>query len=260
MKIKRKKTDRQLQRRQWTKKQLTEADFNFAVSSSNATWNSLSHRLWQCEQVAAKKVIAEMLDWELFRELDDPRCVECKREPYLAVQSHQQKVDEVLKPAPRPPPVEALSEVPLSEVQSREAALQQNYHGRQIHAFEIDLFEESEITVKRFHKWLARKWDRDYRKTPWRRRMTWELKQQFARRGRLRYGEYLRALAVHRLKKAGYTRQEAEKKLGLKIYALNPLLQMNVKTHGTNYWNKLPKLAEREIEKFRAAILPLYTS
>jgi len=78
------------------------------------------------------------------------------------------------------------------------------------------------------------------------------MKKSLAKRGALRLDASLRALAVRRLKLAGYKREDAEHRLGLKRYALNPRLKMNFNTaqpgdqsssSGTDQWAKLPALA-----------------
>jgi hypothetical protein len=214
-----------------------------------------------------------MLDWELFRELDDPRCGESKRQPFLAVKEHEERIANVLDKTtmPKPAQIEPLSKVALADAVKRNRELTSGADaGVRVHAFEIEWDEKTDVTVQRFRNWLvAHKQGHDPRSrneyvtnaagVPERRMRKPAfvlVRESLARRGRLRYAELLRALAVRRLKEAGYNRGEAEQKLRLTRYALNPRSLPN--GTGTNHWNKLPKLAMREIESFAEKTAPAY--
>jgi hypothetical protein len=257
----------QFRLRQWSKKRLTEDDYKFAVSDHRENWNSLTHRLWNSSRQAAKKAVAAMLDWEFFRELQN-----CKSPPFLAIKEHQERIKNVLDMTTllKPAEIEPLKHIPLDDAVERNTELSSGVvpGGIRVHAFEIEWDEKTDVSVQRFKNWLvAHKQGPDPRsRTVWatnaagvpERRIqcpNTEMKLALARRGRLRYNSVLIALAVRRLKVAGYKRSEAEKLLGLKSYALNPRLKT---TQGGNLWNKLPKLAQREIENFVRKITPVY--
>jgi hypothetical protein len=232
MKSRREQPHKQVQLRQWTKKEITEHDFSFAVSSSKDVWNSLSHRLWQCKRPAAKKVVADMLHWEILREFKDNTC-----QAFLATKEHQERIKNVLDATTRPKPseIEPLQEINLADAIKRHNELTQGVRSRiSVHAFEIDRDERTEITEQQFHNWLVR-----YKQTPDHRRV---LKQALDRLGRQSLDAGLRAIAVRRLKMAGYSREESESRLVLKRYAL---------ASPTDYWTKLPLLAEQKVSRYQ---------
>ncbi len=248
---------------------MTEDDYKFAISDDRENWNSLSHRLWNANRETAKRVVAAMLDWELFRELQS-----CNSPPFLAVKEHQERIKNVLdkKTLLKPAQIEPLKEVTLTDAVKRNNELSSGVH---VHAFEIEWDEKTDVTVQCFRNWLVAYKQRPH---PCSRMICVtnaagepemkivkpgfvEAKEALARRGRLRYDSELRALGVRRLKNAGYKRAEVEKFLRLKPYTLNPRLKTRQGNNhqGTNQWNKLPKLAQCEIESFVEKITPLYT-
>jgi len=259
------------QLRKWSKKTLTQHDFKFAISDDRKAWNCVADRLWNCGRQAAKSVVADMLEWELFRDLINPRCIECRRKPFLGVEEHRERIANVLDKTTvlKPAQIEPLSEIALADAVKRNEELTSGVDaGVRVHAFEIEWDEKTDLTVQRFRNWLLlykRRHDPRSRITKATNAAgvpemkiqcgIAELKESLALRGRLRYDSLLRALAVRRLKQAGYKRSETEKMLGLKQYALNPRLRF---TQGGNQWNKLPKLAQREIESFVRIITPVY--
>jgi hypothetical protein len=274
-----KTTTNQFQLRQWNQQNLTKDDYKFAVSSDPKNWNSLTHRLWNSGRQAAKSVVADMFDWELFRELDAPHCPECKRGPFLAVGEHEDLISRILDRTtlPKPSQIEPLREVALAEAVQRNQDFSTGLDaGVRLHALEIEWDEQTDVTVQRFRNWLvALKRAPDPRTRIGReinaagvseinlkKRGLVGIREALARRGRSSYDALLRALAVRRLKEAGHNRKQAEELLGLAQYALNQRLPPNVKhpdrAPRTDHWNMLPRLALREIESFVLQISPLY--
>jgi hypothetical protein len=238
------KQSERFQLRKWTRKRLTEADFSFAISSKRDEWDSLTHHLWKSERVAAKKVVADMLDWEIWREFEGNTSP-----PFLSVKEHEERISSVLDltTLPKDSQLEPLKNVSLPDAAKRNNGLSSGVdEGVRVHAFEIERDEPTEVTVKRFRNWLVQ-----HKRTLLAQYArpgsghTWiaAVKGRFANRGRLSFDAALRALAVRRLKMAGFSREEAERKLQLKRYAL----------FRPDSWSnsRLIALAERTIHEYR---------
>jgi hypothetical protein len=227
--------------RQWTKERLTEQDFSFAVSAKKGTWDSLSHRLWQSKRDEAKKVVAAMIDWETWREFEGNDLPS-----FSAVKENKERISFVLDPTtlPNDSQIEPLKKVSLPDAVRRNGEFLSGVDkGIRVHAFEIERDELTEVTVNRFRNWLVRYkralWEQ-YAKPGSRHTGIAAVKGYFANRGRLSYDATLRALAVRRLKMAGYTREESESRLGLGNKAL---------MRPTNHWDKMPKRACEYIQE-----------
>jgi hypothetical protein len=207
----------------------------------------MTHRLWQSKRNAAKKVVAAMLDWETRREFKGDNSL-----PYLSVQKNQERISSVLGAAtlPKDSEIGPLKEIPLADAFRRNGEFSGGVdEGIRVHALEIERDEPTDVTVKRFRNWLVQ-----HKRALWAQyakpgsRHTWiaAVKGRFANRGRLSFDATLRALAVRRLKMAGYSREEVERKLQLKRYALSC----------PDSWSdsRLPALAERTIHEYQEMI------
>lgn len=231
--------------RRWTKQNLTEDDYRFAISSSREKWECLATRLWTSKIGMAHWIAEELFIWEIWREV-------FVAPPFLSVQANQQRIQNAFsqhkdKPADLPP----LEEIPVEKAARYVKARRQFankrghpgrlvYQGMSIHAFLLYRDEPTESVVQRFRNWLVRfrtqsdprEWMGLVRKVDIR-----------FREGRQSFDVFLRALAVRRLKEAAYSRAEAEQRLNLKRYSLD------------GQWNKLPKIAERLTSELEAVPL-----
>lgn len=248
--------------KKWTRKNLTEFDFKFAKSDDGKDWNCLASRLWKSKGREGKQLVVGMLDHELFRELRLKGCPACKRKPFLALKRNQKRIEQIFAGnTSKSPATEPLVQVSLCDAAKREEELRNYDKGVSVCALEIGRDEDSDVTLKRFEKWLV-----NFKKSPDSRRWVQPMKQGLAHRGALRFDAALRALAVRRLKEAGFKREEAEKALGLRRYALNPILQRmgtpqpgnTASQTGGNAWAKLPDSAKQRINAFAEAVAPLF--
>jgi hypothetical protein len=241
--------------KQWAKKELVPNDYSFAEWESGKGWNCLADKL----NSIAPRVAQEMLVWELFREFPRHRPFFKRRDwrPYLSVDEHLNRINKALAGGfngePRLTP---LDEIPLDQAQQSEAVFRgldaasrqtgsKLPTGSSVHAFLIPGYESSEDIVKRFRLALAQ----IRQATP-----QWKGHTFRYREGNKRANVALRALAVYRLKLAGYKRADVERMLKLRAYFLDPQLRS---ASGTRFWIELPQLAAREIDKAMADPLAL---
>jgi hypothetical protein len=228
--------------RKWTTKNLREDDYRFAISSDHQKWNCLATQLWTGRSRTAQGLAEDIFIWELWREISDAPS-------FLSSEENRERVEKAkaarnLKPAEFPP----LKEIPVDRALRFEKARQefvnnlQNpgghrliWQGMSVHAFLISRDEMTEDTVCQFRNWLVK-----FKSQPDPRvcmSMAKKIDIRF-REGRKSIDALLCALAVRRLKMAGFSREDAERKLNLKRYLL---------ARPTNQWNKLPKKADRLI-------------
>jgi hypothetical protein len=236
--------------KQWAKKVLESDDYTFAESDGGKDWNCLADRLNQC----APRVAQEMLVWELFREFPPhrPYWKDADKRPYLSLPEHSNRIAEALagrfKGESKLTP---LSEVPLDQAQQTEAAFRLGDEmtrqtasklptGSSVHAFVIPGYESSESILKRFRLALAQ-----IRQVA----PQWKGQTFRYREGNKRANVLLRALAVYRLKQAGFKRAEAEKMLKLRPYSLDRQLKNE---SGSRFWIELPTIAARQIAEAMA--------
>ena len=223
-------------------KNLMEDDYRFAISSDRQKWDCLATQLWTDKSRTAQGLAGDIFIWELWREISDGPA-------FLGLQENRKRIEKAkaarnLKPAEFPP----LDEIPVDRALRFEQEIQkfvknlQNPGGRRliwqgmsVHAFLISRDEMTEDTVCRFRNWLVK-----FKTQPDPRKWMNALKKidiRF-REGRKSVDALLCALAVRRLKMAGFSREDAEKKLKLKRYFL---------ARPTNQWNKMPTKADRLI-------------
>lgn len=217
-------------RRNWNSKSLQLEDYAFAVSTKRGQWESPSHT-WH------RRLVLDCLAWEIEREF-----VGCKKQPFVIARNNWiEEIQQYHKPKPR-------DWQPLNEVLELEQAIeaikqQPQFPLSTFHVFEIEHQEGVEITVQRFRNWLVKK-NTARGKQKGRRffcangasSFSWQ--PSSGRRDVPR--ALLRAIAVRRLKLAGYTRRNAAEKA----------LQMNDPLLGRDQWKDLPKKADAQIVKY----------
>lgn len=254
--------------RKWTKETLVEEDYAFAVSNihaSAAEWSSPAQQLWKSKAPGARQLVTEFLDHELCRELNHS-----KLDPFFSLEGSQQRLDELLQnESAATQDVPPLIEVPLEQALERNARLQHPADalddGTRVFAFEIARDEPTDVTGARFRKWLVgerQKTDPRDREveaanraakagTPALALPVTDFKRRLNQLGRRSYDACLCALAVYRLKEAGFRREEVERKLNLKRGSLRS---------PTDRWGKLPAIAhqlrQRQLEIERQVMRP----
>lgn len=242
-----------LKLRPWTRGKLCRDDYAFAISDDLKQWECLASKLWSSSDTEAQRIVRDMLTWELFRELDSSKLPECRRGAYMSVPEHNVRIEAAVEKLSRagnksnlaadiPLSVLPLVEIPLCEAEKFEQIRRDIDQGISIHALEISRDERTDDTVRRFRKWLT-----DFKKTPDSRRFVAEMKKDAARQGGLKLDATLRALSVRRLKLAGFSREEAESRLCLRRYFLNPSLRGG---EAENRWQELPARADSAIRRF----------
>src|SRR5512143_1592634 len=82
--------------RRWTKKILTKDDYSFAVSEERYTWVSVASELWRKPNHDAKRLVCNMLNYELWRELAGN-----KNPPCMALDQYQKAIRTLRKDSGR---------------------------------------------------------------------------------------------------------------------------------------------------------------
>jgi hypothetical protein len=196
--------------RLWTKETLQAEDYAFAVSEDRKEWKSPSHT-WH------RRIVLECLAWEIEREFSG-----CEKQPFVtACRGSIEEIERHRKPSPSSLP--ALNEFTDLGKAIDAVKQQPGFPFSTFHVLEIEHGDDTGVTVQRFQNWLI---------------------VRFGIQGRApgrkdKHRALLRALAVRRLRKAGYTRRNAA------VVAL----RMNERLLGRDQWKDLPKKAEAAISE-----------
>jgi hypothetical protein len=234
--------------RDWGAKSMQLEDYAFAVSTKRGQWESPSH-IWH------RRLVDECLAWEIEREFSA-----CRKPPFIKANKKRiAELEQYCNPTPRSLP-------PLNEVMDLAKAIeliqqQPNFPVSTFHVFEIEHYEDAENTIQRFRNWLIGKSmvgvrykivSRDIaldktkmaldkprvRKFVTANGATVSIEQ--GQPGRKDYNRaLLRAIAVRRLKQAGYTRRETAERF----------FTMNEAILGRDQWKDFPKIAGAAISE-----------
>lgn len=234
--------------KRWTQDNLIKEDYEFAISGRRDSWDCLATRLWRRGTAIAERLALDMFMWEVWREVFEAP-------PFLAEPEHKERLHAALDSlGQKPAELGPLIEIPVERALALKKAIQIRsddtscshrliLQGMSIHAFLIYRDQDTDTAVQQFRNWLV-----EHRSKPDPREWMPLLKKVSIRlsEGRKSIDAKLCALAVHRLKESGYSREQAEKALGLKRYSLD---------RPTNKWDKLPKTAKRLLRQL--ALVPM---